>query len=195
VIVLASASAVRARLLTEAGVVFEARPAAIDEAAVKAGLLAAGATPRAVAEHLAEAKAKSIDAGPQDLVIGADQTLELDNQLFDKVGTVAQARERLRQLRGKVHALHAAVVLTRDHQVIWRTTSTPLLAVRRFTDTFLESYLARYGEAALSSVGCYLLEGAGVQLFERIEGDYFAILGLPLIELLATLRSEGALAA
>jgi septum formation protein len=193
VILLASASRVRARLLAEAGVAFEVRRAGIDEAEVKARLVADGVTPKVLAERLAEAKAMSVPAGREDLVIGADQTLELDAQLFDKAETVAESRRRLERFRGRTHALHTAAVIVRNQQAVWQATSTSRLTMRAFSDAFLDAYLQSHGDAALSSVGCYLLEGAGVQLFERIDGDYFAILGLPLIELLEALRAEGAL--
>jgi septum formation protein len=193
VIVLASASAIRAKLLRNAGVPFEARPSPLNEEEEKA--LHAEQRPRDIAKRLAEAKAMATPAGPDDLVIGADQTLELDGKLINKVADLAAARARLRSLRGREHRLHSAAALVRAGQVVWVGVYSPRLVMRAFSDAFLESYLADHGEAALSSVGCYLLEDAGAQLFERIDGDYFAILGLPLIELLAALRAEGALAA
>lgn len=192
-ILLASASTVRARLLREAGVPFEVRASRLDEAEEKS--LYKGDRPEDIAIRLAEAKALAAPAGPDDLVIGADQTLELDGELIDKSANLSEARARLISLRGRDHRLHSAVALVRDGKVVWMGVSSPRLTMRAFSESFVESYLAAHGDAALSSVGCYLLEGAGAQLFERIDGDYFAILGLPLIELLAALRAEGALAA
>ena len=192
-IVLASASAVRARLLHDAGVPFEVRPSALNEAEEKA--LFAGERPEDIAWRLAEAKALAAPAGPGDLVIGADQTLELDGELINKAADLGEARARLKSLRGREHRLHSAAALVRDGQVVWMGVRSPKLVMRSFSDAFLESYLSEQAEAALSSAGCYVLESAGAQLFERIDGDYFAILGLPLIELLAALRAEGALAA
>lgn len=191
-IVLASRSAARRAVLEGAGVPFEAVSAGVDEDAVKAAMLAAGAGPRAVAAELAERKA--LAAGRSGLVIGADQTLELDGRLYDKAASLDEARERLKDLRGKRHQLHSAVAVVRDGVPIWRETATATLSMRDFTDAFLEAYLAAEGAELLGSVGCYRLEGQGAQLFDRIEGDYFAILGLPLMGLLELLRAEGALA-
>lgn len=192
-IVLASASTVRARLLHDAGVPFEVRPSALNEDEAKARYHGDG--PEGVACRLAEAKALAAPAAPGDLVIGADQTLELDGELINKATDLAEARARLGRLRGREHRLHSAAALVRDGEVVWRGVHSPRLVMRAFSEAFLSTYLTDHGAAALSSVGCYLLEGAGAQLFERIDGDYFAILGLPLIELLAALRAEGALAA
>jgi septum formation protein len=192
-VVLASTSAARRAVLSGAGVPFEARSPDVDEDAVKTRLLAGGAGPRAVAEALAEAKALALAAGPDVLVIGADQTLELDGAIYDKVETSEAARARLRKLRGRAHVLHAAVAVARGGAIVWRETASATLTMREASDAFLDDYLAQEGPAALGSVGCYRLEGAGAQLFERIEGDYFAILGLPLMGLLELLRTEGAL--
>jgi septum formation protein len=193
-ITLASASSIRAEVLRGAGVEFEVFSPGVDEAAVKAGLLAEGASPRDVADALAELKSVRAARGRAGLVIGADQTLDFEGGLYDKVATLEEADARLRLLRGKVHKLHAAVVVCLDGTPIWRDVVTTKLSMRPFTDAFLEGYLAREGDHLLSSVGCYRLEGEGVQLFDRIEGDYFAILGLPLMGLLDLLRRHGALA-
>ena len=194
-VILASQSAARRAVLTGAGVAHEATVSGVDEDVVKAGLLAQGAGPREVAEALAGLKALAVSALRPGLVIGADQTLDLDGALYDKVGDVAAARDRLRLLRGRTHRLHSAVVVTRDGQTIWRETVSASLTMRDFSDGFLEAYLTAEGEAALGSVGCYRLEGPGAQLFSHIEGDYFAILGLPLMGLMDLLRRHGALAA
>ncbi|MBN9318262.1 MAG: septum formation protein Maf [Caulobacterales bacterium 68-7] len=193
-VTLASASQIRATVLRGAGVEFEVFSPGVDEAAMKAGLLAEGASPRDIADALAELKATRAARSRSGLVIGADQTLDLDGGLYDKVGTLEEADARLRLLRGKVHKLHAAVVVAKDGAPIWREVVTTKLSMRPFTDAFLEGYLAREGEALLSSVGCYRLEGEGLQLFDRIDGDYFAILGLPMIGLLDLLRRHGVLA-
>jgi septum formation protein len=194
-IVLASKSAARRAVLEGAGVPFEVAVAGVDEDAVKASLLAEGATPRDVADALAELKAIRVSRARDGFVVGSDQTLEFDGRLYDKAADVAAARERLKLLRGKPHKLHSAVVVAKDGAPIWRELATATLTMRDFSDEFLEDYLATEGEAALGSVGCYRLEGPGAQLFARIEGDYFAILGLPLLGLLDFLRQHGALAA
>ncbi|CAN5248619.1 nucleoside triphosphate pyrophosphatase [soil metagenome] len=192
-ITLASKSSARQAILRNAGVTFEAVSPGVDEDAAKAGLLAEGASPREVADALAELKAFKVSTKRPGLVIGSDQTLDLDGVLIDKVDTVEQARERLIQLRGKVHKLHSAVVVARDGQPIWRLIETSRLSVRDFSDDWLDRYLERNSPDILWSVGCYLLEGEGVQLFDRIDGDYFAILGLPVTGLFDFLRLHGAL--
>jgi nucleoside triphosphate pyrophosphatase len=193
-IVLASKSAARRGVLAGAGVPFEVAVAGVDEDAVKASLLAEGATPRDVADALAELKAIRVSRAKDGLVVGSDQTLELDGKLYDKAQDLETARERLRILRGRPHKLHSAVVVAKDGTPIWRDLSTATLTMRDFSDEFLEAYLAAEGPEALGSVGCYRLEGPGAQLFSAIEGDYFAILGLPLLGLLDFLRQHGALA-
>ena len=192
-LILASKSAARRAVLDGAGVPYEATGSGVDEDIVKAELLATGAGPKAVAEVLAERKALAVSAGRPGLVIGADQTLDLEGRLHDKVESLEAARRRLVELRGKPHQLHSAVVIAEGARIVWRQTESATLAMRHVSDAFLADYLAAEGEAALGSVGCYRLEGMGVQLFERIEGDYFTILGLPLMGLLAYLRERGVL--
>ncbi|HSV02225.1 MAG TPA: Maf family protein [Phenylobacterium sp.] len=194
-IVLASKSLARRAVLEAAGVRIEVADAGVDEEALKARLLARGAAPKAIAEALAAEKAAVAARGRPGFVVGADQTLELEGRLYDKVATRDAARARLKLLRGRAHQLHAAVAVARQGEVVWREAATATLVMRDFSDAFLEDYLAREGAAALGSVGCYRLEGPGVQLFARIEGDYFSILGLPLLGLLEFLRREGALSA
>ena len=191
-ITLASKSTIRAQVLSAAGVVFETASAGVDEDAVKAELLTHGAFPAEVAAVLADAKA--LAAARPGIVIGADQTLDFHGRLMDKVDTVDAARERLKALRGKAHRLHSAVAAAVDGKVVWRDFASATLHMRAFSDAWLEDYLTRNGPEILSSVGCYQLEGEGVQLFDRIEGDYFSILGMPLIQLLEFLRRRGALA-
>ncbi len=189
-IVLASQSAIRAAVLKSAGVPVEKDSPGVDEDLVKQRL--AGQSPAAIASALADEKALAVSRRREGLVIGADQTLDFEGRLFDKARDLAEARERLCMLRGQTHRLHAGVTLARGDKVVWRTTATSTLRMRAFSDAFLDAYLARNPQV-LASVGCYELEGEGVQLFEAIEGDYFAILGLPLLGLLDTLRREGAL--
>lgn len=189
-LILASASASRQRLLKAAGVDFEVVAARIDEDEAKAR----GASGRAVAALLAERKALHVGAArPDGLVIGADQVLVLDTVLMSKPGSLAEARDELRTLRGRRHALMSAVVLARGGEVLWRHVAEASLTMRAFSDAFLEAYLAAEADAVMASVGCYRLEGLGAQLFESVEGDYFSILGLPLLPLLAALREHGAI--
>jgi nucleoside triphosphate pyrophosphatase len=193
-LVLASASASRARLLEAACVPFEIHPASVDEDRVKVSMQGAGG--HAVADTLAELKAMQVSkARPGALVLGSDQVLVAGGGLMSKAGTRAAAAEQLRALRGGMHRLVTAAVLARDGAVVWRHVEEARLWMRRFSDAFLERYLAGESDAALGSVGCYRLEGPGAQLFERVEGDYFSILGLPLIPVLAALREQGALVA
>ena len=190
-IVLASGSKIRASLLRAAHVPFEAVPPGVDEQAVKAGL--PGASPGQAAAILAERKALAVSAArPADLVIGADQTLEFEGRLYDKAESLGEARERLLLLRGHTHHLNAGVVLARNGQIVWRDLVVSRLTMRDFSQAWLAGYMARNPQV-LASVGCYELEGEGVQLFDHIDGDYFAILGLPLMGLLAALRRAGAL--
>ena len=190
-ITLASQSRVRGDLLRAAGVAIDTASPGVDEDAVKARL--SGSSPRHIAGVLADEKALAVSGARDGLVIGADQTLEFEGRLYDKARDVAEARTRLMQFRGKPHQLHAAVSLARGDTVIWRETVTATLTMRDFTDAWLGGYLAAHGQEILSSVGCYQLENVGVQLFSAIEGDYFAILGLPMLGLLEALRREGAL--
>lgn len=193
-LVLASASAARAAMLGAVGIETEALPARIDEASVKATLLAESAPPRDVADKLAELKALRISARrPGRLVLGADQVLVYDGQIFDKPRDLSEARTHLAALRGRMHILLSAAVVVLDGQPLWRHVGSARLTMRPFSDGFLDWYLDRLGDLALTSVGCYHLEGLGAQLFARVEGDYFTVLGLPLLELLGFLRARGVL--
>jgi septum formation protein len=195
-VVLASKSPTRQAVLRSAGVPFEAVGSGVDEDVAKAGYLKESLGPREVAERLALAKATAVSvARPDAIVIGADQTLDLGGALFDKVDTLEKGRTRLRQLRGRSHWLHSAIVAAQDGAPVWRHVESPRLSMRDVSDAFIDAYLAKHGEALLSSVGIYQLENDGVQFFDAIEGDYFAILGLPLTPLLNLLRDKGALAA
>jgi septum formation protein len=193
-LILASTSAVRAALLASAGVAFDAVPAHIDEDAAKESLLAEGVRPRGIADALAELKALRVSSTcPAALVLGADQVLDFGGELLSKAATMDAARAQLARLRGNSHKLMSAAVLVRDGSVVWRHVEESELRMRHFSEEFLDSYLLQEGEAVLGSVGCYRLESYGAQLFERIEGDYFSVLGLPLIPLLAALRNHGVL--
>lgn len=190
-LILASASASRAAMLRGAGLDFDIRPARIDEEEIKLSLQADGAALRDAATALAELKAHRIStAEPQDFVIAADSMLACDGRWYDKPADMAAARAQLAALRGRTHELVSAVVLARGGSVIWRHAESARLTMRDFSDAFLDAYLVQAGEAVLSSVGCYQLEGLGVQLFSRIQGDFFTILGLPLLPLLDILREN-----
>jgi septum formation protein len=194
-LILASGSAIRSEILRRAGVAFTVETSAVDEAEIKAAFRAEQRPVIDCAVALAEAKASRVSrrhAGA--LVIGADQILVCDGVWYDKPADRAAARDQLLALRGKRHELVSAVCVLRDGERLWHVVERPALTVREFSDGFLEGYLDTAGDAILASVGAYELEGRGVQLFERIHGDFFAILGLPLLPLLAFLRGHGAIA-
>lgn len=193
--VLASASASRARLLRLAGVAFDIQPAHVDEDAIKRSLLQERRSAADIADALAELKALRVSmARPDALVLGADQVLDFEGGLVSKCQNLEDARALLRRLRGKRHALKGSLVMAKGGQPIWRHACIANLTMRPFSDAFLDSYVTSEGEGILGSVGCYQLEGRGVQLFERIEGDYFGILGLSLLPLLTVLREHGVVA-
>lgn len=191
-VVLASASRQRLELLRCAGVDLRAEPARVDEAEVKTSLLAEKATVAAAAETLAELKALKVSRRePGALVIGADQILECNGRWYDKPPDRAAAAEHLRALNGKTHALVTAACVVRDGIRIWHHGEAPRLTMRPFDDAFIESYLDAAGTGILQTVGAYQLEGLGAQLFSKVSGDYFTILGLPLLPLLGFLREHG----
>lgn len=193
-IILASASTARRRLLANAGIVFEARVAPIDERAAEAPLLAAGAGLDDVAAILAEVKALSVsESAPDAFVIGADQVLDMAGERFSKPVDMEAARLQLVRLSGRSHALHSAIAVARGAEVLFRHVETAHLTLRKLTPRAIGTYLAGVGEAALSSPGVYQVEGPGIQLIERIEGDFFGIVGLPMLPLLKFLREAGAL--
>ena len=188
-LVLASRSDIRGKILAAAGLRFEIRPSQINERAVEAGSGAVDAA--AAARHLARAKADAVAALlPGRLILGADQTLARGARRFGKPADRAEAAEQLRTLRGRTHELHSALALIRDKETVFACVDTARLTMRDFSDRFLGDYVDMAGDAALSSVGAYQLEGIGIHLFERVEGDYFTILGLPLLPLLAFLRQN-----
>ncbi len=197
-IILASTSRARREMLAAAGVAFTVEAADVDEPAIRKTLLAAksAATPPQIADALARAKAEDVSQRHKgSLVIGGDQVLALGTELLTKAKDEAAARATLKKLRGMTHELHSAVALAVDGRVLWTHTGTARLKMRDFSDAFLEEYLTRAGDRIGQSVGAYELEGLGVQLFDKIEGDYFTILGLPLLPLLAELRAQGMIAA
>lgn len=193
-IVLASASPFRQAMLENAGLAFEALAADLDERAVEAPLEHSGATPEEVALILAEAKAGDVaERRPGRLVLGCDQTLSLGGRVFHKPADMEAARRHLLALSGKTHELNSAAVLVRNGDVLWRHVGIARLTMRQLSPAFIGRHLARVGDKALKSVGAYQIEGEGIQLFDKIEGDHFTIVGLPLLETLKALRDLGAI--
>lgn len=191
-LLLASQSAIRLTLLQNAGIEVQAHPARVDEHALRAALQAEAASPRDIADALAEAKAlKLAQRHPQALVLGCDQVLALGSQIFAKPRTRAEACQHLRDLSGQTHQLLSAAVLYHEGQPIWRHVGVARLTMRAFSDGFLNEYLDRTWPAIQHSVGGYQLEAEGIRLFSAIEGDYFTILGLPLLPLLSYLSLRG----
>lgn len=184
---LASGSQVRAALMRGAGLEFDVAVSGVDEDTIKADHRG---TPDALALKLAEAKARAV--ARDGLVVGADQILVCEGTLFDKPRDIDEARENLKKFRGRTHALVSGTVLLDDGAPVWSLSEQVSLTMRAFSDEFLEAYLLEAGDDVLKSVGCYQLEGPGVQLFEAVDGDYFAILGLPLVPLLGALRARSA---
>jgi len=185
---------VKRAMLRNAGVAIELAPARIDEAALRAAMLAEGAPPRDIADKLAELKAlRASQRHPGRLVLGADQVLVADGTLHAKPASRDEARAQLRALRGRTHRLLSAAVIVDTGTPVWRHVGTARLTMRPFSDAFLEDYLERMGDLAFASVGCYQLEGLGAQLFARVDGDFFTVLGLPLLETLGYLRARGVL--
>jgi septum formation protein len=193
-LILASQSPFRRMLMENAGLTFQTQAATIDERAAEAALAAHNPTPQAIAEALAIEKARDVARrNPGSLVIGSDQTLSLEGLVFHKPADMAEAKAHLMAMSGKTHSLNCGIALVRDGQTLWSHVSVANLTMRPLSEAFVERHLARVGSRVLASVGAYQLEGEGVQLFERIDGDYFTILGLPLLPLLAKLRDLGAI--
>jgi septum formation protein len=193
-IVLASGSQFRKAMLEAAGVDIDVVPAKIDERTVEKTLEGTGASPEDVAQVLAEAKALDVsERQPGRLVLGCDQTLSLDDELFHKPRDMEDARRHLLKLSGRTHQLNSAAVLARNGEALWRDVGIARLTMRKLEPGFIGRHLARVGPMALNSVGAYQIEGEGIQLFEKIEGDHFTIVGLPLLPLLKELRAMGAI--
>jgi len=193
-LILASASAIRAQMLTNAGVKFTVIKARTDEDSVKAAMINEGAKPDEIADALAELKARRVSGQyPEARVIGADQVLEFEGRILSKPKTIAEARAQLSTLRGKKHSLISAAVIYYQTRPQWRHIAKTRLWMRDFSDQFLDSYLEKMGNEALYCVGSYKLEANGVRLFQRIEGDYFTVLGLPLLQVLGHLTDIGQL--
>lgn len=195
-LILASQSPARRMMLENAGLTVKTEPAAIDEEAISDSLAAGGASPRDIAAALAETKTARIAArhdDPKTLVIGADQVLSLDGKVFHKPPTHDAALAQLQALQGRTHRLHSAACLGRSGSVVWRHVDEADLTMRPLSDAFIGAYLDEVGVTATQSVGAYQIEGQGVQLFSRIAGSHFTILGLPLLPLLEALRIQGAL--
>ena len=186
-IVLASTSSIRKILLANSGLIFNVEPSPLDETEIKQANPTLSA--KSLSILLAEQKALALNQ-PENLVIGTDQTLSCDNQIYSKAKTVADLRHQLLQLRGNTHALSSSVALAKNNHILWTHCSESQLTMRQFSDQFLDHYIEHHGKTVLSSLGGYQLEAQGINLFEKIEGDYFAILGLPLLPLLAYLRQE-----
>ena len=196
-IILASGSAIRREILDGAGLAYEVIVRPVDEAAIKAAMLAEGARLRDIADALAEAKAMRVSRQEAGFVIGADQIMVMKDesgqeQLFDKPKDMAEVRARLLSMRGKKHELIGAVVICENGAPVWRHMSRTKLWVREFSESFLDKYIESEGEALTKSVGAYRFEGPGAQLFEKVEGGFFAILGLDLLPVLEYLRLRGA---
>ena len=192
-LILASGSQTRRTMLRAAGLAFDVVPASVDEEQLRANFHRVNpwAKPVDLALHLAEAKACGVSrAHPDGMVIGGDQILSLGAELVHKSRDMEEARATLMRLRGKTHELHSGAALATGGACLWKTADTARMTMREFSGPFLSAYLASAGDAVLSSVGVYQLEGLGIQLFERIEGNHFTILGLPLLALLAELRAQ-----
>ena len=190
-IILASESSARKNLLQQAGVHFKCVAAKIDEDAIKNSLHSEGAKPNEIVDTLAEYKALRVANNfPNDIVIGSDQILVCNSIILSKVRTFDEAKKTLTFLKGKSHQLLSAAVIYENNKPVWRTVSRAQLFMRDFSDSYLDEYINTSNENILSSVGCYLLEDKGIGLFNRIQGDYFTILGFPLLEVLNFLRTR-----
>lgn len=192
-IILASASQIRRQILDDAGISYNVKTSHVDEASIKASMHQDGAKPRDIADALAEAKSIKVSRLEDGFVIGADQIMVMDDKIYDKPKDMDEARARLLSMRGKPHYLIGSVVICENGNPVWRHASKTILHVRDFSEAFLDEYLALEGEGVLSSVGAYKFEGRGAQLFTKVEGDFFSILGLSLLPVLDYLRLRGAI--
>ncbi len=193
-IILASGSKIRATILQNAGVKFRVQTSRVDEDEFKESMRAEGLSPMDQADYLAQMKSEKVSSQTGGLVLGADQMLSLEGRGFDKPKSREEAFERLKEFSGKTHHLECAAVISENGEAVWRYIARPKLTMRRLSDEFINSYLDQIGDAAFESVGAYQLEGLGVQLFSSIEGDYFSILGLPLLQVLDYLRERSVIA-
>lgn len=185
-IILGSGSAIRQKILRNAGIDFEVRRPKVDEEALKASFDAK--TPAQMSAFLARKKALSVSGKTYDLIIGSDQVLEFEGEQYDKVGSIEAAKQRLKTLSGKTHFLVGTTVLAQNGAIVWEHQSRARMQVRLLSSDFIDQYFDKVGAAVLASVGCYEVEGMGITLFDSIEGDFFSILGLPLLPLLQKLR-------
>jgi len=192
-LILASGSSVRQQIMKRAGLAFEVVSRPVDEAAIKTVMLKDGARFRDIADALAEAKSRCVSLSESGIVIGVDQIMAMDGILFDKPEDSREAHERLKSMRGKMHRLIGAIVICEDGRPTWRYISENRLYMRRFSDAFLNNYIEMEKDYLCRCVGGYRFEGLGVQLFDRVEGDFFSILGLCLLPLLDYLRTRGAI--
>lgn len=191
-VILASGSKIRASLLINAGISIETEIAKVDEASIKSAMFSEGAPARDIADVLAETKARRIATkNPDAIVIGADQVLVCQNILYDKPQDLDEAQKQLSKLRGKTHELLSAAVIYENAKPVWRHIGRAQLMMRPFSDEFLEEYIKTNGNSLLETVGAYKLEETGSQLFTRVQGDYFSVLGLPLLEVLGFMRTRG----
>lgn len=191
-LILASGSKIRAHLLTKANVGYEVVNARVDEENIRRSLQIEGASPRDVADALAEAKARKVSAKrPEALVLGCDQVLDFQGTIFSKPASLDDARNQLLLLRGNHHQLLSAAVIYQNGEPLWRYVGVVRLAMRQFSNAYLEDYLSRNFDSIRHSVGGYMLEEEGVRLFERVDGDYFTVLGMPLMEILSYLTVRG----
>jgi septum formation protein len=189
-IILASGSAFRKQLMHQAGLSFDVIPARIDERAIEEPLYNGGASVEQIADALAIAKASEVShRSPGKYVVGSDQIMSMRGEIFHKSKTLEQARTQLLTMRGKTHRLSSAVSIVKNGETLWTHVATADMTFREYSEDFLDSYIERAGDAVLLSVGAYQFEGLGQQLFEKIEGDFFTILGLPMLPLLAALRN------
>jgi len=192
-IILASGSKIRKDILSNAGINFEVIVKPIDEATIKEAMLADNAPLKDIADALAETKSVRVSQQNAGLVIGADQIMVMDNNLYDKPASLIEAKERLLLMRGKTHFLIGAVVISENGMAIWRYLSKTKLTMRDFSEEFIDDYIEKEGVSLLKSVGAYKFEGRGSQLFSDVKGDFFSILGLPLLPVLDFLRTRGAI--
>lgn len=191
-LILASGSRARSEMLKAAGIEFESQNPLVDEEPIKEALLAEGAPAHHIADALAELKALAISPSIENaFIIGSDQILSCEGKCFSKADNMVAAKKQLQALSGKKHNLISAVVIAKDGKVIWRDIDKAHLTMRQLSDEYIDDYLIQCGDAILSSVGCYHLEGRGAQLFDRVEGDYFTVLGMPLLKLLQFCRTQG----